>query len=157
MRRTNGFPQSISLIRLGIDYQRHQGNNDDAVASLQKLITIAPAQKADWLAEIVRIRRDQGKFDDALAAAQQIIDASPARSDGYLLYADLAIAAGKNDDAVSKMQAAIRVSDKPNDVRQKLARYYMDSGQAAKARLVYNDAFTAAANPAGQVIPGPRP
>jgi tetratricopeptide (TPR) repeat protein len=141
------FPQSVSLIRIEIDYDRHVGNDDAAIAALQKLIETVPAQKADWLDEIVHIRRDQGNFDEALKSSQQIIDASPASADGYLLYADIALAAGKPDDAVVRLQAAIKLSDKPNDVRQRLAKYYLESGQTAKARTVYDEAFAAAENP----------
>lgn len=141
------FPQSISLIRIEIDYDRHSGNYDGAVAALQKLIEAAPQQKTDWLQELVHVRQDQGNVDEALKAAQQIIDTSPAGADGYLLYAEVAFAAQKPDAAVEKLQAAIKLSDKPNDVRQRLARYYLEAGQPAKARAVYDDAFTAADNP----------
>jgi tetratricopeptide (TPR) repeat protein len=141
------FPQSVSLLQIEADYDRHVGNDDGAVGALQKLIEIAPQQKSDWLSGIVRIRRGQGNFDDALKTAQQIIDASPASADGYLVYAEIALAANKPDAAVEKMQAAIKLSDKPNDVRQRLARYYLDAGQAAKARTIYDEAFTAADNP----------
>ena len=141
------FPQSVSLIRIEIDYNRHIGNDDAAVVALEKLVQTVPQQKADWLGEIVHVRQDQGNLDEALKAAQQIIDASPASADGYLLYAEIAFADGKTDDAVAKLQAAIKLSDKPNDVRQRLARYYLEAGQGAKARAVYDDAFTAADNP----------
>ncbi len=141
------FPQSVSLIRLEIDYNRHLGNYDAAIAALQKLIETVPQQKSDWLGEIVHIRQDQGNMDEALKAAQQIIDASPANASGYLLYAEMALAAGKSDDAVAKLQAAIKISDKPNEVRQRLARYYLEAGQSAKARTTYDEAFAAADNP----------
>ena len=141
------FPQSVSLIRIEIDFNRHQGNYDAAVAALQRLIATAPMQKTDWLNEIVHVRQDQGNFDEALKAAEQLIEASPTSADGYMLYAEIAFNAGKSDDAVSKLQAAIKLSDKPNDVRQRLARYYLESGNAAKARTVYDDAFAAAENP----------
>jgi predicted Zn-dependent protease len=141
------FPKSVSLIQIEIDFDRRQGNFDAAVAALQRLIETVPEKKADWLNEIVHVRQDQGNADEALKAAQQIIDASPASADGYLLYAEIALTAGKQDDAVAKLQAAIKLSDKPNDVRQRLARFYLETGQAAKARTVYDDAFTAADNP----------
>ena len=141
------FPQSVSLIQIEIDYDRHAGNNDAAVAALQKLIETVPQQKSDWLETIVRVRRDQGNLDEALKTAQQIIDASPASAEGYLTYADIALAADKPDDAVEKLQAAIKLSDKPNEVRQRLARYYLEAGQAAKARVLYDEAFAAADNP----------
>jgi len=141
------FPQSVGLMRIEIDYDRHAGNHEAAVAGLQKLIETVPAQKADWLGEIVRVRREQGNLDEALKMAQQIIATSPASADGYLLYADIALAAGKPDEAVTKLQAAIKLSDKPNEVRQRLARYYFDSGQAGKARTIYDEAFAAAETP----------
>ncbi len=141
------FPQSLSLARIEIDYERHQGNFDGAVAALQRLIETTPLQKNDWLAEMIHVRQDQGNLDEALRAADQLIAASPTGADGYLLYADIAIAAGKADQAVAKLQAAVKLSDKPNDVRQRLARFYLENGQPGKARAVYDDAFAAAENP----------
>ena len=141
------FPQSVSLARIEIDYNRRQGNSDAAIADLQRLIQTAPLQKADWLAEIVRIQQDGNNLDAALQAAQQIIDASPASASAYLTYADLAFADGKADAAVEKLQAAIKLSDKPNDIRLRLARYYLENDQAAKARAIYDEAFAAADTP----------
>ena len=141
------FPQSLSLAQIEVDYARRQGNFDAAIAALQRLVETAPLRKGDWLAEMIRVRQDQGNLDEALKLADQIIQASPASADGYLLYADVAIAAGKADDAVAKLQAEVKLSDKPNDVRQRLARYYMESGQPARARSIYDDAFAAAENP----------
>ena len=54
------FPQSVSLIRMEIDYNRHASNYDAAVAALQKLIETQPDQKGDWLTEVVHVRMDQG-------------------------------------------------------------------------------------------------
>lgn len=141
------FPQSVSLIRLEIDYNRHLGNYDAAVAALQKLVEAVPLQKTDWLGEIVHTRQDQGNLDEALKTAQQIIDASPASAQGYLAYAEIALTAGKADDAIAKLQAAIKLSDKPNEVRIRLARYYLEAGQAAKARTIDDEAFAAAETP----------
>ena len=146
------FPQSVSLTRIEIDTDRHQGDYDGAVAALQRLVQTMPEQKTEWLSEIVHVRQDQGNFDEALAAAQQIIDASPTGADGYLLYAEIAFNAGKPDDAVTKLQAAIKLSDKPNDVRQRLARYYLEAGQAGKARTIYDDAFAAAESPQDKLM-----
>ena len=141
------FPQSVGLLQLEVDYARHQDKDDEAVAGLRRMIALNPQQKADFLTEIVRIRQDQGNFDDALKTAQEIIDASPASTPGYLLYADVAFTAGKNDDGVARLQTAIKLSEKPNDVRQRLARHDMETGEPAKAQAVYNDAFAAADNP----------
>ena len=141
------FPRSVPLARLEIDYERKVQNFDAAVAGLERLIASAPEQKADWKTRIVEIRRDQGRMDEALKVAASMIDDSPATAPPYLLYADVALAANQPDDAVAKLQTAIRLSDNPNSVRQRLARYYIDTGDTAKARSIYDDAFAAAATP----------
>jgi predicted Zn-dependent protease len=144
---TQRFPNSASLLQLQVDYARHAGKPDEAVSGLRHMIALKPQQKGDYLGEIVRIRQDQQNFDEALKVAQEIIDASPASTDGYLLYSDVAFAAGKSDDGIARLQVAIKLSDKPNEVRQRLAQHEMELGQPAKARAVYDDAFAAADTP----------
>ena len=144
---TQRFPNSSSLLQLQVDYARHAGKQDEAVSGLRHMIALKPQQKGEYLGEIVRIRQDQQNFDEAMKVAQEIIDASPASADGYLSYSDVAFAAGKTDDAIAKLQVAIKLSDKPNEVRQRLAQHEMEMGQAAKARAVYDDAFAAADTP----------
>jgi tetratricopeptide (TPR) repeat protein len=141
------FPQSTSLLQLEVDFARHMNKEDEAVAALRKMIELKPEQKEDWLTEIVRVREDEENYDEALKTAQEIIDASPASSPGYLLYADVAFLAGKNDEGVAMLKTAIKLSDKPNEVRQRLARHDMEIGDPAQARAVYDDAFAAADNP----------
>jgi predicted Zn-dependent protease len=144
---TQRFPNSAGLLQLQVDYARHAGKPDEAVSGLRHMIALKPQQKGDYLGEIVRIRQDQQNFDEALKVAQEIIDASPASTDGYLLYSDVAFAAGKSDDGIARLQVAIKLSDKPNEVRQRLAQHEMELGQPAKARAVYDDAFAAADTP----------
>ena len=141
------FPSSQSLLRMEAGQLRSTGDLDGAVIALEKLSQLVPQQKTDWLTEIARIRMQQGKTEEALAAAQQVIEASPANSAGYLLQADLAVAAGKVELSQQKLREAIRLSDRPNEVRLRLAKLYQDSGELPKASAMYEEAFEAAQNP----------
>jgi predicted Zn-dependent protease len=138
------FPQSLSLNRLAADFASQQGSYDAAVASLQRLMELEPQQQLNWLTQIVRVRQQQGNTEEALKTADQLIAASPASSAGYLLYADIAFAAGQADAGIARLQQAIRICEKPNDIRQRLIHYYLDAGLAGKARAVADDAFEAA-------------
>jgi predicted Zn-dependent protease len=138
------FPQSVSLNRLAADFASQQGGYDAAVASLQRLLELDPQQQVNWLTQIVRVRQQQGNTEEALKTADQLIAASPASAAGYLLYADIALAAGRTDAAVTRLKAAVLLCEKPNDIRQRLIRFYLEAGEPGQARAVADEAFEAA-------------
>ena len=138
------FPQSVSLLRLESDFETRLGDYDAAVATLQKLAAADPAQKSNWLAAIVKIRQDQGNLDEALRVADQIIANAPSSASGYLSYAEIAIAGGKPEVGIARLQDGVKVVERPNELRLRLARQYLEAGQAAKARSIYDEAFNAA-------------
>ena len=142
------FPTSSELGRLESDLLERQGNYDAAAVLLQQLAANDPAQKLVWLDAVVQVRQEQGNWEQALLAAGNLITAAPTSAQGYLRFADLALAAGKPDAAVAKLQEAIRLSDRPNDIRSRLARYFLESSQPAKARPLCDDGFAAAEEPA---------
>ncbi|MEO8205308.1 MAG: tetratricopeptide repeat protein [Chthoniobacterales bacterium] len=141
------YPTSSSLVRLEIIHARKAANYEVAIVGVRKLIALSPEQKTELLAELARIYQESGKPEDAIAVAQQLIEASPANTVAYLTYADLSLAMQKNAEAIAKLKDAIRLADKPNDIRLRLARIYQDTGDYKKARDLYEEAFEAAENP----------
>jgi len=145
------FPDSVPMIRLEADFYRRNGQQDKQVAALKRLISLQPNREAEWLREIAHAHRDAGEWDQALESAQQLISRLPASPEGYLLYADLAFAADKPDEAIAKLRQAIQHSDKPNDVRLRLARYYQTMGKNDEALEVFEEAFEAEEDAAGKI------
>ncbi|MEM1059199.1 MAG: tetratricopeptide repeat protein [Verrucomicrobiota bacterium] len=145
------FSKSVPLVRLEAEFYRRTGQQDMRVAALQRLTSLQPNREADWLREIAHAYRDAGNWDQALETAQSLISRLPASPDGYLLFADLAFAADRPDEAVAKLRQAIQHSDQPNDVRMRLARFYSGLGKNQEALDVYEEAFEAEEDPAGKI------
>ena len=70
----------------------------------------------------------------------------PANAAARLLLADLLLANGRPDEGIAYLREAVRLSDRPNDVRQHLATVLTDLGRNADARKTLDEAFEAAAD-----------
>ena len=142
------FPQSVGLNRLESEYDRRGRNFDGAVTVMQRLVELDPQQKVNWLTEIVRVREEQGRLDEAVAATGPVIAAAPTAAAGYLLAAQIAFDAGEPTWRRPASRKASGQTDTPNAIRRRLGSYWMEAGQPAKARAVYEEAYAAADTPA---------
>lgn len=145
------YQDSVLLTRLEAEFYRRSGKHDHRVNALKRLVRLQPNREADWLREIANAYRDATEWDSALSTAQQLISRMPANADGYLIYADLAFAAGRPADAIQKLHQAIQHSEQPNDVRLRLARHYSSLGKFEEARDVYEEAFEEEQDPTGKI------
>ncbi|MDQ3624093.1 MAG: tetratricopeptide repeat protein, partial [Verrucomicrobiota bacterium] len=141
------FPESVSLVRKQVEYERRMGNLDGRVAALQRLIELQPRQKLEWLREIARACQEEGSWDKAHAAAQRVIDESPANADSHLLAAEISFAAQRFDAGVARLREAIKLADNPNAIRLRLARAFLDAGRVEEARQTFDAAFEAESDP----------
>ena len=140
------FPQSVPLLRLEGEAAKRAHDPDAQVAALRRLLDLQPLQKTDVLQEITRVWRDAGRLDDALAAARELVAASPANAASYLLEADLLLQGDHPDEGLARLREAVRLSEKPNEVRLRLARTQSDLGRVAEARKTLDEAFEGAAD-----------
>ena len=140
------FPRSVALARVEIEVARRAHDPAGQVAALRRLAGFQPGQKTDALEQIVRVWRDSGHPDDAVAAARELVAASPASAPAHLLLADLLLANGHPDEGLGYLREAVHLSDKPNDVRQKLATAQADLSRNTEARKTLDEAFEAAAD-----------
>ena len=138
------FPRDAAFARLEGELAKRNRDPEGQVAALRRLIDLQPAQKTDALAEIARVWRDAARPDDAVAAANELVLASPANASAQLLLADLLLQGGHPEEGVARLRDAVRLSDKPNEVRLRLARVQADLGRDADARRTLDEAFEAA-------------
>ncbi len=138
------FPRAAAFVRLEGELARRARDVDGQAAALRRLIELQPAQKTDALTEITRVYRDAGRPDDATAAANELVLASPANAAAQTLLADLLLQDGHPDEGVARLRDAVRLSDKPNEFRLRLARVQTDLGRDADARRTLDAAFEAA-------------
>ena len=141
------FADSFSLAQLEADYQKRSGNADGRVAALRRLMKLEPKQATDFLQEIARAYQEQNQWDKALAAAQEWIIISPANADAQVFYADLSFGAGKSEEGIAKLREAIKLSEKPNQIRQRLCMAYSQIGDLPKAQQTAEEAFEAETDP----------
>ncbi len=135
------FPRAAAFARLEGELAKHARDVVGQVAALRRLIDLQPAQKTDALAEIARVWRDAARPDDAIAAANELVGASPANASAQLLLADLLLQGGHPEEGVARLRDAVRLSEKPNEVRLRLARVQSDLGRDADARRTLDEAF----------------
>ncbi len=140
------FPRAVAFVRLDGELARRARDVDGQVAALRRLIDLQPAQRTDALTEITRVYRDASRPDEAAAAANELVAASPANAAAQTLLADLLLQDGHSDEGVAHLRDAVRLSDKPNEVRLRLARVLTDLGRNADARRTLDEAFEAAGN-----------
>lgn len=145
------FPHQPAFIRLEADFCRQIRDTEKRVAALRRLLEAEPARRADCLREIALAYRDAGQIQEALTAASDCISHSPAAAEGYVLYADLCFACDRDNDAIEKLRQAIRFSDRPNDIRLRLARYFLDAGKGNEAIATYEEAFEAEQEPSARL------
>lgn len=145
------YPKSHGLLRIEFTYLRSLGALEQSIAVAEKLIELQPEQKSELLPEIARMQRDSAQIDAALATAQRQIDANPASPDGYLLYAELAVDGNRQQEAIGKLKQAVKLSDRPNQIRTRLAQVYRDLDQLQKATETCEEAFEAAETPQDKI------
>ncbi len=138
------FPRAAAFVRLDGELARCARDVDGQVAALRRLIDLQPAQKTDALTEITHVYRDAGRADDAVLAANELVLASPANAAAQTLLAELLLQNGHPEEGVTRLRDAVRLSDKPNEVRLRLAHVQTDLGHDADARRTLDAAFEAA-------------
>ena len=138
------FPRSVALVRAEVELARRAHDPAAQVGALRRLAELQPAQKTDTLEQIVRVWRDANHPDDAIAAARELVAASPASAPAHLLLADLLLLNNRPDEGLSYLREAVRLGDRPNDVRLRLASAQSDLGRNADARKTLDEAFEAA-------------
>ena len=137
------FPESFSLALLESNLSKRNGDLDARVAVLRRLIALEPKQTSDFLQEIARAYQDQQKWDQALGVAQEWIAASPVSTDARIFCADLNFAAGRSAEGIENLREGIKLSDKPNQIRLRLAQAYGQAGDLARAQQTAEEAFEA--------------
>ncbi|PTY03365.1 hypothetical protein DB346_05650 [Verrucomicrobia bacterium LW23] len=141
------FPDSPSVIRLLINQDRARGNYEACMAGVDRLISLQPASRVDLMVEKANLYREQAKLDEALLTAEKLIEFSPANMTGYVLYANIAAETGKRDLARAKLRDAIRLAEKPNEVRLQLVRMLQEDNDLPSAIALLEDALEEAATP----------
>ncbi|GEM_PF-3354274 len=137
------FPESFALARLESECAKRAGNLDERVAALRRLIKLEPKQTGDFLLEMGRAYQEVQKWDQAREVAREWIAFSPANADAHLFAADLAFASGAPEEGIAKLRDSVKLSEKPNQIRLRLAQAYSQAGEAAKAQQTAEEAFEA--------------
>lgn len=142
------YPNSVPLARLTVAAYAIIGNVEGEVAALQRLIRLEPKQAAEGLEQIVQAWMKPRNLEKARAAAEELIRHSPANPRGYVLYAEICFADNKREEGFAKLREAIRLGDRPTEIRLRLARAYFETGDLPNAIAVYDEAFEGESDPA---------
>jgi tetratricopeptide (TPR) repeat protein len=135
------FPESVMLAQLEVQYQRRIKSADGQIGALKRLITLDPKRKQDWMREMAQVFRASGRLPEALKVAEQMVEAFPVSADALQLAADLHFSQGEAELGIEKLRRAIRLSERPNDIRLRLAAVYFEQAKPDQALRMYEEAF----------------
>ncbi len=137
------FADSVAMARLQAAAYQILRDPAGQVSALRRWVGLEPKQRVDGLEQITLVWQQAGQYDKALEAARELAAAAPASPKGPLLEATLLAAAGKREEAVTQFHKAMALSDRPNEIRLRLAEMYNRHGEAEKAIATYEEAFEA--------------
>lgn len=135
------YPESSLLAQLEVQYQRRIKSVDGQVAALKRLVVLEPKRKQDWMREMAQALRAADRGPEALKVAEQMVQAFPVSPDALQLAADLHFSMGEAELGIEKLRRAVRLSERPNDLRLRLATVYFEQGRPDQALRMYEEAF----------------
>lgn len=103
------FPGSARVVELQIALYRLQENEFELRKALNKAIEIAPTAVKPYRMLVSSLLRDD-QFDEAKKVADRLSGIENRQADGDQLYGDIALAEGKDDEALSRYRTAFGVA-----------------------------------------------
>jgi len=129
---SKSYPANTGILFFKIFIQAEHGMNQEALANVEKLISVQPDSADNWILK-GQILQGLEKNKEACAAFDKAIKLNPARTDVYGMKAASLIKIGKLDEALTNVNKAIELS--PNDANTVYNRacIYSLSGDKKKA------------------------
>jgi len=133
--------ESFSRAQLA-DYLSIRGKHNEAATEMQQALDLDPisSELNNWLALLhYRARR----YDDAIRCCERVLEIDSHHLNVQWFYAWSLEQLGKIPQAVERLEEAVRASGGPH-YRGQLGRLYGRIGEAAKARALLEELYTAA-------------
>ncbi|WP_182870426.1 tetratricopeptide repeat protein [Rhodopirellula sp. JC639] len=134
-------PAHLQTLAMAADLAQRQRRWSDATGYYQRLIELDGRFQTTYLRNIVTLQQEARDLDKALQFAGDLIDAAPTVPDSYRIYADIAWALGRDEDAVAALRNAIDVAPRDNGNRIKLAEHFAGQFQTTAAIDLYWEAM----------------
>jgi len=137
----NKQDNKVRAARAGAELAQAFGTPEEQVKAQEAVAAADPRMAGDSMRLAARILADNGKTDEALAVVSKLIERTPADATLYGLYADLAARAGKYDEAVVRLNEAIRYVEDASTLRLQLAAMLQAQERNTEAAKVLQEAF----------------
>lgn len=137
----NKLDNKVRAARAGAELAQAFGTPEEQVKAQEAVAAADPRMAGDSMRLAARILADNGKTDEALAVVSKLIERTPADATLYGLYADLAARAGKYDEAVIRLNEAIRYVEDASTLRLQLAAMLQAQERNTEAAKVLQEAF----------------
>lgn len=137
-------PDSLPIALIAVEYWNSANDHSQHVAALRRLIQLSPERQAEWLRAIVRAQQTAQQIDDARETFAALAALYPDDPATYLLEADIAYQADEPEVGNRALRRAIRLSDEPNAIRNRLASRLQAQGNFDEVLTLREEAFAAA-------------
>ncbi|MBC2602836.1 tetratricopeptide repeat protein [Puniceicoccus vermicola] len=127
------FPESIPLHENSLRYYQDQGEYDEAIAILERMIALEPKRMDEWLQRLANLYVDAQQYEEATATAEERVALNPSKVEAQLFLAEIYQNDGRFEKAVATLETGLRLSDDPTPIRQRLIDYLSAYGRTEEA------------------------
>ncbi|MGE9290659.1 MAG: tetratricopeptide repeat protein, partial [Puniceicoccales bacterium] len=127
------FPDSLLLAEISVSYFADKGDPDQAIATLETLLSLEPKRTDEWLQQIATIQLNALRYRDAAITAKERVALNPSKMEAQLFLADIYQNEGRMEKAVETLEAALKLAEDPTPIRQRLIDYLSAYGKSEEA------------------------
>ncbi|MDV6031190.1 MAG: tetratricopeptide repeat protein [Phycisphaera sp. RhM] len=134
-------PDDVETLLVAAEIAQRQQRRMDAINFYERLTELDGRFQTEYLRRIVTLYYEIGDLEQAAQTAVALIRVAPGAADSYRIFAELALALGRDEEAVAALRNAIDLAPRDNLHRLMLAKYYADQFQTDPAIQLYWEAI----------------
>ncbi|QDV42018.1 tetratricopeptide repeat protein [Stieleria neptunia] len=134
-------PDDVATLLVAAETAEQQQRRMDAIRYFERLAELDRRFQTTYRRRIVTLHNELGDLDQAIDAAGALIRVAPGAPDSYRIYAELAFALGRDEEAVAALRNAIDLAPRDNLNRLTLAKHYAERFQTDPAIQLYWEAI----------------
>ncbi|MCS7466520.1 tetratricopeptide repeat protein [Stieleria sp. ICT_E10.1] len=134
-------PDDVETLLVAAEIAQRQQRRMDAIKYYDRLTELDARFKTEYLRRILTLQREIGDLEQAAQTAVALIRVAPGAADSYRLFAELAFALGRDEEAVAALRNAVDLAPRDNLHRLMLAKHYADRFQTDPAIQLYWEAI----------------
>ncbi|WP_372894524.1 tetratricopeptide repeat protein [Stieleria sp.] len=134
-------PDDVETLLIAAEIAQRQQRRMDAIKYYERLTELDARFQTEYLRRILTLQNEIGDLEQAAQTAVALIRVAPGAADSYRIFAELAFALRRDEEAVAALRNAIDLAPRDNLHRLMLAKHYADRFQTDPAILLYWEAI----------------